>query len=298
VVSPPTAARDLTSPAAGARPATRHAPLGALAGLQHTLRVFAALVHLRYKARLMYPAAYYSFLLAKLVGYVSEYAVVWLLLERFKTIAGWSLPEVLLLHSLNVVSYTVAASFTFHLAQNIERYIVSGELDAVLLKPVHPLLWLSGYFYSPTYISQTILGMGILLWAASQLGVAWTPAMAGVLLVVLLGASLLQAALFLVASSVAFWTTRGRNIASALLALRDLVGFPISIYGPAIRLLLTFVVPVAFINYYPAGLLLDRPEFAAVRPLVVAAPAVGAGLFVAALWLWHRALRAYSGAGS
>ncbi|MBI3971248.1 MAG: ABC-2 family transporter protein [Chloroflexi bacterium] len=236
-------------------------------GVRHALRVFTTLVGLRYKARLMYPAAYYSFLAAKLVGYISEYAVIWLLLERFKTIAGWTLPEVLLLHSINVISYTIAASFVFHIARNIEQYVVSGELDTVLLKPVHPLVWLSGYFYSPTYVSQTILGFLVLSFAAGQLDLHWSLGVVVRLGVVLLGASFLQAALFLVASSVTFWTVRGRNIADALLSLRDLVSFPLSIYGVGIRFLLTFVIPVAFINYYPAGILLDRPEYTNVAPL-------------------------------
>lgn len=267
-------------------------------GMRHTLQVFATLVRLRYKARLMYPAAYYSFLAAKLVGYVSEYAVIWLLLERFNSIAGWTLPEVLLLHSLNVISYTLAASFVFHVAANIESYVVSGELDTVLLKPIHPLVWLSGFFYSPTYISQTVLGLVVLSVAAAQLNVHWSVGTVARLGVALLGASCLQAALFLVASSVTFWTIRGRSIASAVLSLRDLVSFPISIYGPGIRFLLTFIVPVAFINYYPAGLLLDRPEYADAAPLVALAPFVGLGLLAIALWLWERALRAYSGSGS
>jgi ABC-2 type transport system permease protein len=267
-------------------------------GVGHTLRVFRTLVALRYKARLMYPAAYYSFLAAKVVGYVSEYAVLWLLLNRFKAIDGWTLPEVLLLHSLNVVSYTIAASFVFHVAANIEQYVVSGELDTVLLKPVHPLVWLSGFFYSPTYISQTLLGLGVLYVAGTQLGLTWHPATLLRLVIVVAGAACLQAALFLLSSCVTFWTVRGRSIADALLSLRDLVRFPVSIYGTGVRLLLTFVVPVAFINYYPAGLLLDRPEYAAVTPLVVIAPLVGCGLFMAALSTWNRALRAYSGSGS
>jgi hypothetical protein len=132
-------------------------PAGLLSEARHALRIFGCLVALRYKARLMYPAAYYAFLAAKLIGYVSEYAVLWLLVSRFKTIAGWTLPELLLLHSLNVISYTLAASFAYHVARNIEQYVVTGELDTVLLQPVHPLVWLCGFFYSPTHVSQTIL---------------------------------------------------------------------------------------------------------------------------------------------
>jgi ABC-type uncharacterized transport system ATPase subunit len=144
-------------------------PAGPLGEMRHALRIFGRLVALRYKARLMYPAAYYAFLATKLIGYVSEYAVLWLLVSRFKTIAGWTLPELLLLHSLNVISYTLAASFVYHVARNIEQYVVTGELDTVLLQPVHPLVWLCGFFYSPTHVSQTILGLGVLFGQRSQL---------------------------------------------------------------------------------------------------------------------------------
>ncbi|HEY8743676.1 MAG TPA: ABC-2 family transporter protein, partial [Chloroflexota bacterium] len=273
-------------------------PVGPVGVIRHALRIFLRLVLLRYKARLMYPVAYYAFLAAKLIGYVSEYAVLWLLVSRFQTIAGWTLPELLLLHSLNVISYTLAAFFVFHVARNIEQYVVTGELDTVLLQPVHPLVWLCGFFYSPTYISQTILGFGVLVLAASRLGVEWGVGVVLRLALMILGATCLQAALFLLSSSVTFWTVRGRNISEALLSLRDLVSYPVSIYGTGVRLLLTFIVPVAFINYYPAGLLLHRPEFAHVAPLVLVAPLVGFGLFAVALWVWQRALRAYSGSGS
>jgi ABC-2 type transport system permease protein len=77
-----------------------------------------------------------------------------------------------------------------------------------------------------------------------------------------------------------------------------MVQYPVSIYGWAVQLLLTFAIPVAFINYYPAGLLLDRPEYAQVQPLVYAAPLVGAALFALSLYVWRRGLRLYNGAGS
>ncbi|MHB0877120.1 MAG: ABC transporter permease [Anaerolineae bacterium] len=272
------------------------------AGRRHELlrlaRVFVTMVRLRYKARMMYPAAYFSFLLAKLVGYVSQYAVLLLIVARFQTIAGWTLPELLFLHSLNTISYTVAASFFFHVAANIERYVVNGELDGVMARPMHPLLWLTGFFYSPTYISQTLLGFGVLAYAAASLGLRWTVGTVAVLLAALTGACLLQGALFLLATGVTFWTVRATNVIGTILSFRFMVQYPVSIYGWAVQMLLTFVIPVAFINYYPAGLLLDRPEYAQVRPLVFVAPLVGAALFALSLYVWRRGLRLYNGAGS
>lgn len=264
----------------------------------HGLRLFRTLLAMRYKTQMMYPTAYYSFMFAKAVGYASEYGVILLLMERFKALAGWSLPELLIIHSLNVVSYTIGAAFFFHVLGHIDRLIAHAELDYVLTKPVHPLLWLCGYYYTSTYASQTLLGLGVLVVAGNALGLSWTPSTVAGLALVLLGASFLQAALLLGAADVCFWTVRGRNIARLVLGFRDFVAFPVSIYGPVIRLLLTFLVPVAFLNYYPAGWLLGREEYSEVPVLVSAAPAVGVGLFVVALLFWNRGLRVYSSAGS
>lgn len=63
-------------------------------------------------------------------------------------------------------------------------------------------------------------------------------------------------------------------------ALWQLGRYPVSIYRPAVRALLTYVVPVAFVATYPARALTHRAN-----PVLVAQGAVAAGLAVAA-WAW------------
>ena len=70
----------------------------------HYLHVFLFMIRLSYKTRLMYPVAYFNYLFAKLIGYGADYAIILLLIDRFRTIAGWTLPEILVLHSLQIIS--------------------------------------------------------------------------------------------------------------------------------------------------------------------------------------------------
>jgi ABC-2 type transport system permease protein len=77
-----------------------------------------------------------------------------------------------------------------------------------------------------------------------------------------------------------------------------MVLFPISIYDTGVRVFLTFVLPLAFVSFYPAGFLLDRPEYADTMYLVWLSPLVGMGVFALSLFVWARGIAAYSGTGS
>ena len=62
--------------------------------------------------------------------------------------------------------------------------------------------------------------------------------------------------------------------------------------------MLTFVVPVAFLAYFPAAVLTGRSRQLAVPSwLAVASPLVGLAAFLAARQLFRRGLRSYTGIG-
>ena len=85
-------------------------------------------------------------------------------------------------------------------ARIIEQDVVTGEFDTVQLQLVHPLVWLRVYFHSPTYVSQTALGLGALSLAVNQLGLDWEASVIVRLAPIIRGATFLQAALFLLSS--------------------------------------------------------------------------------------------------
>ena len=64
-------------------------------------------------------------------------------------------------------------------------------------------------------------------------------------------------------------------------------------------ILLTFALPVAFVAYLPASVILDRTDGLHVAPwLAIAAPLVGVGLFLIALRIWNRQSRHYQSSGT
>jgi ABC-2 type transport system permease protein len=79
----------------------------------------------------------------------------------------------------------------------------------------------------------------------------------------------------------------------------ELTSYPLPIYGEAMQRFFTFVVPLAFVSYFPSLYLLDRPEasdWPAWIPLL--SPAAALFLAVAARIAWGFGVRHYRSTGS
>ncbi|WP_082084152.1 ABC-2 family transporter protein [Paenibacillus beijingensis] len=60
--------------------------------------------------------------------------------------------------------------------------------------------------------------------------------------------------------------------------------------------MLTFIIPYAFVNYYPAAYLLNKNETSSY--LYLGAPAIGIVMFIIAYLFWFTGIRSYKGTGS
>lgn len=71
--------------------------------------------------------------------------------------------------------------------------------------------------------------------------------------------------------------------------------YPVTIYNRAIQVLLTWIIPFAFVGIYPAALFLQRDEM---RSMAILTPVVGAVFLAIGLVSWNYGVRRYKGAGS
>jgi ABC-2 type transport system permease protein len=94
--------------------------------------------------------------------------------------------------------------------------------------------------------------------------------------------------------SFAFWFVKIDNITELFYAFYEAGRYPVTIYRGIVRVLLTYIVPIAFITTFPASALLGRID--PTTALVGLAFAIG--LFVASNRFWNFALRYYASASS
>jgi ABC-2 type transport system permease protein len=265
----------------------------------HYLRLALRCVRMTMHSLTIRGASYLLGLVGQFFVYGAEFLLVWLLVDRFHLIGGWSAPEVLLLFSLNLVSYGLAGTFFFSSVLVLGEHINRGTLDQMLVRPFPALFGLVFFNLNPAYVMHVSLSVAGLVIGLAGSGFTPTPASLALLGLALAGATLIQAALQLVTGAVSFWSNQvGPAVWNIQWSLREFIKFPMTIYPAALQVFLTFVLPVGFMNYYPAARLLGKaPAPFAVLPEVFT-PLVGLVLAALAFAVWRAGLRHYESTGS
>jgi ABC-2 type transport system permease protein len=175
----------------------------------------------------------------------------------------------------------------------VER-LRTGSFDYVLLKPADAQFLVSTSRFVPWHVVDVLGGVGLMVWAFSELGRA--PAAVDIAA----GAGLLVAAvvamysLWILIVCAAFWVVRLDNLAYLLSAVFDAARWPIQVFRGAWRILFTFVIPLALMTTYPAMAVLGTLEPATALACLGGAAAM---LLISRL-AWRRALGNYTSASS
>ncbi|WP_165867558.1 ABC transporter permease [Paenibacillus pinisoli] len=257
-------------------------------------------IRINIKAKTEYRAAFLLTFLSRGIVWSTEFALIWVLLYKFQSIAGWGQYEVMFLYALNLTSYSLAAFFCFHPFTKLPAKIQSGEFDELLTKPMNPLLYLMSREFTASYFSNVAFGMLFIGICISQLKLSLSAWDFFFLFITLVGGTLIQAAAFIYTAIPSFWMVRNTSIAQLLLFdFKDFIRYPVSIYPASIQIVLTLIVPYAFINFYPAQYFLGKQDFLMFHPLFqYLTLAVGSVLFAGALLLWNWGIKQYHSTGS
>jgi ABC-2 type transport system permease protein len=269
--------------------------------VQHILGSYFRLLGAQMRSQLQYRASFVLDVLSTALFTVTEFGALALVLDRFGGIDGWTLPEVAFLYGLVELSFglmdMIFAGFDpAFFGQTIRK----GTFDQFLLRPV-PLVWqVLGSDLTLRRIGRVFLGLIIFVIAVNLSDVEWTLLKTIYLPFVVIGMVLFFGGLFMIGSSITFWTVESVEAMNILtFGGSFLISYPMSIYQDWLRRIFTFVVPAIFLNYYPALYFLDKPDpfdFPFIAHFL--APVAGGIVFALALAFWKFGLEHHQSTGS
>ncbi len=265
----------------------------------HRLRVLGLVMLAGIKSRMEYRLDFILRVTMGVVWNLTSLIFIWAVLARFKNMAGWSQEEVFFIYTLRLLAHG-GYCLLFHNVQVLSRAVRWGDFDRVLLRPLNPLLQLITWEYDPAGIGDVGLGLVCLVIVSRLLEFHWTPLTLAFLVLVVAGGCLIELALFLIVNTMAFWITETGRLTWLVLTFSDNFAlYPLNIYNSVLQFVMTFLVPVGFMSYYPATLFLNRtgdtlfsPVFAYLTPLV------GLCLFALAYSFWRVGINRYQSTGS
>jgi len=242
-----------------------------------------------------------DFLLTTLFGFVREatgFVLIWVILARFVAVAGWTLGDVAFLYGLRVTMHGLVGLGTGDL-WGLESRVRQGEFDRYLVRPAPPLLQLLTESVPLSAFGELLGGPALFLAANHLVHVDWTSWALLYLLFALIGGALLELAIRVLIVSFSFRALRVNGLMAIMDDIfSDFGAYPLGIFSAGLQFVLTFGIPVAFMAYFPAAVLLGRAAALQVPPIVAyCAPLAGVLWMAVAIAVFEREMRHYKSVG-
>jgi len=228
-----------------------------------------------------------------------EFIAVVFIFNKFSHIKGWSLWEVGLLYGMTSVSFALAEILGrgFH---SFDKMIRLGTFDRVLLRPAGVFIQVLAAELELRKLGRTLQGLVIMIisWYMLDLGV--TIAKTGFLIAAIINGMIFYQALFIVGAAICFWTVESSELPNMLTyGGVEALTYPVAVYRGWFRNVLIFVIPMAFINYFPALYLLGRPDPLGLPYFMrFLFPLASAVVMIPALKFWDYGVNHYKSTGS
>ncbi len=226
--------------------------------------------------------------------------VIYFTLLKFDTLNGWDIHELLFLFSLLFLTYGILIIF-FTGLRDFGRTVRDGGFDRFILRP-RGLLFQLIFSNADWFAAIGHGGLGIVLFviSAGNVGIIWSVGTIVYYIAAVIGGVLIQGAIFLFLASLNIYLLETNSLKELFYwNMRKFAGYPISIFHKAIQFCMIYVVPFAFVNYFPAQYLLRKDDMAGYPWIYMyLTPVVGVVLYLAAYGFWRYSIRFYKSSGN
>ncbi|MGH3963278.1 MAG: ABC transporter permease [Pseudonocardiaceae bacterium] len=263
------------------------------------LAVYRSLVVASVRSQLAYPASFALQCAAQALVQLQDMVVILVLFSRVDEMDGFTRQEALLIFGLAGISFGLADMLVGQL-DKVGQLVRTGTLDALLLRPLPALTQICVSEFALRRLGKVGTALAVLGYVLATSDISWTPLRVAVLLITPLTGLVLLGAIWVAASATTFWLVEGSELPNTVTYGSGMfTSYPVSIFSGWLLRLMAFVIPGAFVAYYPALAILGKPDPLGLPwVLQYSAPLVAVFAAGVAALVWRAGLRHYVGTGS
>ena len=272
---------------------------GELPRWREGLRAYGMIAGMWIRSSMTYRASFVITVVGNLLVTGLDFATILLMFSQVDSLGGWSLPEVAFLYGLSATAFGIS-DLVLGSMDVLGARIRDGSFDTLLVRPAPVLAQIGADHFALRRLGRITQGLLVLVWALFRLDVAWTPVDVVLLPVAVLSGAALFCAVFVAGGAFQFWAGDASELQNSVTyGGNTMLQYPPGIFARDLVRGVTFVVPLAFVNWLPALHILGRPDPLGLPGWVdFASPPVALLCCVLAAAAWRMGLRSYRSTGS
>ncbi|HVF25891.1 MAG TPA: ABC-2 family transporter protein [Anaerolineales bacterium] len=259
-----------------------------------TLKLLSAFFKVNVQLALAYRADTVVSILLNLMWLGWELLSIKIIFSNTTTLGGWGLGELIALLGVFRLVNTLMMALIWPNTEKFNQSIRDGSMDYTILQPVNSMFLVTFSRITIWRIWDLVLAIVLIVVGINISGDTTTPLSILTFILLTLSGAVVIYSLWIVLIALTFWFTKFDNNVTILHALLDAGRYPVTVYPVWLRIIVTFVIPVAVATTIPLQALRGDLNL----NQVILFFTVGVVSFLIASRVWKSGLKQYSGASS
>ncbi len=287
------------TPAAVSRTAGAEDVLGPVGQLRAGVRAYRMIAAMWIRSTMAYRASFAMAALGNFAATGLDFVGLLLMFSHVDALGGYTLPEVAFFYGTAGAAFGLA-DLVMGSMDRLGRRVRDGTLDTLLVRPVPVLAQIAADRFALRRLGRITQGLLVLGYALMVLDIAWTPLKVLMVPVMILSGAVIFASVFVAGAAFQFWAQDASEVQNSFTyGGTTMLQYPPTVFAKDLVRGVTFVLPLAFVNWLPALYVLDRPYPLDVPSwLAFLPPLIAGGCCALAGAAWRVGLRSYRSTGS
>ena len=191
----------------------------------------------------------FGFFFTQIMGIVFLYLVF----EQIPNLQGWTLEQLIFIYGFAQIPRGIDHLFTDNIWMIAWRLVISGDFDRYMLRPMNVFFQVICEKLQPDALGELLVGF-ILLGISMSKGILIVDAAHIVLFVIsIFAGAIIYTSIKLFFSTLSFWVKQSGPFLQVAYEMADFAKYPIEIYAKPVQFILTWIIPFAFVAYFPAS---------------------------------------------
>ena len=224
--------------------------------LCHYLDVTWHVIKMSFMTIIEYPSSIAGWLISNPLQFIMGFAIIKFVVDSFGEINGWNYGQLAFLYGLSVISHALSMIF-FVQGWFMGWFVIEGDFDRYLTRPLGVLYQFFFTNINVFGITDLIPGIIVFIYGCIKSEVEVTFLFVLAVIIMLIGATLIRGGIYILLGSTSFHTRSAVDFGQYTQEIMDKTTmYPISMYPESMQFILTYLIPIGWVSFYPVSSLL------------------------------------------